>query len=78
MDNRELTKKIVGYTAEYGTAIIIGAIIKNHVSVTRIDKRVAVAVATFAIAGVVAVRASRNIRAFVDEIFDGIDKIKKI
>jgi hypothetical protein len=79
VNKRDVSKKTIAILAEYGAAIIASQIIKNNVTATRIDKRVAVAVATFALGGVVAAAASKYIQRFIDDLFEDYDKhMKKI
>jgi hypothetical protein len=76
-NKREVSKKTVAILAEYGAAIIASQIIRSNVTATRIDKRVAVAVASFALGGVLAASASKYIQRFIDDLFEEYDKLLK-
>jgi uncharacterized membrane protein len=77
MNKRKLSKQAVAIITEYGAAIVIAQIIKENVTAPkRIDKRVAVALATFAIGGIVVAAASKYIQGFIDDIYDSYDRIK--
>lgn len=76
MDKRKATKNILRLVTEYGTGIIVTAFIKNNVAPSRIDKKISVAVAGFALGGLVANKAGKYMDAFVDELFDAYEKAK--
>jgi hypothetical protein len=76
MTKREVTKVVASAIAQYGTGVIVYAIIRNNVAPTRIDHKVGVAVASLALGGVVAEAAGKHIGKIVDDVFDMIDKFK--
>lgn len=78
MDNREKTKIIARLITEAGAGYIAKELIKNHTATpTRIDKKIAYALAVVALAGLVAERAGGYISRTIDELFDAYDKIVK-
>jgi hypothetical protein len=59
MDKREVTKLVARFITEAGAAYIVKEFIKGNVTApTRIDKKIAYLLATFALVGVVAGKAA--------------------
>lgn len=77
MLQRETTKKIVGFVAQYGSGIVIGSTIKALVPTPRIDQKIAVAVASFMIGGVVAKAAKTYSDGIVDDIYNMFTKTEE-
>lgn len=76
MTKREIIKKIAGIVTQIGTGAIVNGIVKSNVPVNRLDVKIAVGVASFAIGGIVASSAVNYMDATVDEIFDIVDQFK--
>jgi hypothetical protein len=78
MDKREATKLVARFITEAGAAYIVKEFIKGTAPVpTRIDKKIAFVLASFALVGVVAGKAGYYVDRTIDEIFDAYDKIQK-
>jgi hypothetical protein len=78
MDKREVTKLVARFITEAGAAYIVKEFIKGNVTApTRIDKKIAYLLATFALVGVVAGKAGYYVDRTIDEVFDAYDKIQK-
>jgi hypothetical protein len=78
MDSRELTKKILRLTAEYGTGVLVYGLLKeNSAPPNKLHQKIAVAVAMFALVGIAVDYSSKYTGEFVDQIFDAYEKLKK-
>jgi hypothetical protein len=77
MIQRETTKKIAGFVAQYGSGVIVTSPIKAVVRTHRIDLKVGVIVAGICIGGVVGDAAAKSAGETVDDIYDFIAKLKK-
>lgn len=76
MTKREIIKKIAGIVTQIGTGAIVNGIVKSNVPMSRLDVKIAVGVASFAIGGIVANSAVNYMDTTVDEIFDIINQFK--
>lgn len=76
MTKRDVTKKIVGVVVRYGSGVIVYGAIGAIVRPTRIDLKIGVAAASFALSGVVAEAAANYTDNLIDDIFDAIEGIK--
>lgn len=72
--NRALTKKIVGYVAQYGTGVIVYGIIRNNIDPQRIDQKISAEVAAFALAGAAGLAATKYMNRFIDDICDTVNE----
>lgn len=76
MNKTIIAKKVVRFVVAVGSGTITKSIIENNVRVTRIDQQVSVAVASVAIAGVVAEKTGDHTDRMIDELIAGWNDFK--
>jgi hypothetical protein len=77
MTPREITKKIAGIVVQIGSGTIVHGIITTNVEPKNVAQKATIAVASFAIGGLVAERAVSQSDKIVDNLFDEYEKIMK-
>jgi len=77
MNKIELTKKVVGFTIQYGSGLIISGIVRSNVAPANVIQKVGITVGVFAISGAVGNAASKYTDILIDEIVDAYNEIKE-
>jgi hypothetical protein len=80
MNARNATKKIVGFTVQYGTGAITHGIIKSNVVLPpgRLDLKIAVGVASYILGGTAAKAGTEHSDKVIDSLFDLFEKVKNV
>ena len=77
MDKRTIVKRVVGYTVQFGTGVVVKGIINNNVAVDNAIVKISVDVAAFALGSLIGGAAVQHTDDMIDGLFTAVDKAKE-
>jgi len=77
MTKTDFAKMAISFVVGTGTKIIIKAIVKNNVDISKVTDKVAVEAATWVLSGLVASGAKKYTDSMIDELIAKWQEIKK-